>query len=291
MEIYMKIKHKPLAVVLALIIALLSAVPAGAGAVKETPYQTLEKALKATHQVGVFKIKGSEKAEMTETADGKNVTVSSYEYKVTGYDAGGYETYLSFENTNEKKTTEFLLIPEAVCINDAGPGGKWQKKDVTAMLPKFVSLGTMDFFFMLEILNSGKLAMYEKYLSLGEDTKTAGAYISLINIEISRQQYIKLAEELTGDVSALLGPAADSFSELQLALIKSFAQAMLKSLDAEMSITFYVNKETSRIIRAESKIEMANPYGSRKKDASPRIKSASVLSFFDFCRDIERVKP
>ena len=268
----------------------------------ESAYQAFIKAREASHADRSFRIRGDEKIDFIEISDGRHSTTNAY-YHIDGYNLGGVETHLQFESrfkdvqsgrltsTLDSERTSFLLTPDSVYTKTTKPPSDWVKQDVAAMLPILVSLGAMDIFFMLELLNSDRLPMYEKFMSFGEDEVIRDAECFAIDIKISRAQYKSLVEELTNDIAALLGPAAKGMSAMQRGLIKTFARGMLGGLDASLNYTFYIDKGTLRIMQIEANLDMINPNGSRRPGSVSRIRSESSLRLFDYGQNAIRIVP
>lgn len=263
-------------------------------------YTTLEHALAVTHAAGPFRLRGEETTITQVTADGKTNRSTRY-YGITGYDADASETYLQFESRIPDPATgkpisgilstrtAFLVTPAAVYSKTSSPPTDWTKQDIALMLPKFITLGTLDQFFMLELLNGGRLQLYKDYLSYGADADVNGADCRTVKADINRVRFPALAEELTRDVNLLLGSAAEGMTEQQLMLLQKFAQGMLANLDAEAHYTFYIEKESGRVTRIEARMDMSDPYGDKAPGKLSRIKSQSHVELYDFGKAVTRV--
>lgn len=288
----------------AILLAILIGTPATTRAEEAnlSAYETLANALAATHKDGSFRLRGEETTVNVETADNKTTRSTRY-YQINGYDIGARETFVQFENRYPDPQTgalisgpvptrtSFLITPASILIKTSNPSTGWVKQDLTAMLPKFVSLGAMDIFFLLELLNGDHLPMYEKYVSKGGDTQYAGVDCTRVYVNINRTQFATLADELTKDIKALLGSTADGMNETQLTLMRSLARGLLSGMDAETRFTIYIDKENSRIMRVESKMDMANAYGLRLPGATSRIESSADVVLYDFGKEITRIAP
>jgi hypothetical protein len=239
---------------------------------EKTAYETLAEARAITHKDGPFNIRGEAVATASETINGK-LQVNNKNYRITGYDIHARETLLSFE------TVAFLLKPEAVYIKENE--NAWKPADLMVLLPKFISMGILDQFFLLEILNSDRLDWYADYMVFGEpDT---------ITVTVSRTQFAELAGKLTEDITALLGEAFQGMSELQLMLLQRFIRGIFIGLEAEGMFTFYIDPATGRITQTKTQMEMTDPYGSRVPGANPKVKSQANWYLIDFGPAIEPV--
>lgn len=295
-----RVRHMA-ALILAMIIILPCRTYAAEG--ETSAYDTFVQARASTHRDGPFRLRGSETTVSTETANDITHKSTRY-YHISGYDINASETFLQFDSrVMEAKTgaliggmgstrTSFLLVPEKIYTMTSQPATEWQEQDFTALLPKFVALGTLDQFFMLELLNSDRLPMYEKYLSHGTDTTVNGVSCRKVKADISRTQFAELAGELTKDIKALLGPAADSMTDAQLTFMQTFARGMLTNLDAEIHYVFYIEKEKdSHIVQIDAQMDMANPYGTRTPGTTSRIQSTTSVTLYNFGKEITRVVP
>jgi hypothetical protein len=251
-------------------------------------FNALAEARAITHSDGPFKIRGEAHVIFSETVNGTRQSENMF-YRINGYDKNAMETWLQFESRTAASSSfiSFLLKPEAIYIKER----EWKMADITAVLPQFISMGVLDQFFLLEILNSERLHLYEPYIINGEEKIIGGELCQGLTVEIDRSQFTELAEKLTEDVAALLGDAAKGMSDFQLALFQRFAKGIFVGLEGGGSVTFYINPTHGRIVFIESLIDMANPYGSRAVGANPRIKSQSHWYLYDFGELITSVVP
>jgi hypothetical protein len=235
-------------------------------------YDYLLTARSATHAAGPFRLHGEE-----------NVTFNAFEktYTVSGYDYMATETHIQF--AAEKASDSFLITPEKVYAKKNAD--EWASQQVTALLPMFASLGTLDQFFMLELLNGSRLEMYKDYISFGE---TGGEH-TVVNVTLNREQYAAVVGALTDDVKTLLGAMADGMSDTQLIIIKAFARSLLVSLDAEMSFEFIIDSKTQLITQINTQSDMADPFG--QYGAGLRMKTDSSIQLTDFGYEVERIEP
>jgi hypothetical protein len=272
-------------ILLAVMLAMPSAVARAEG---NEAYSALSEALFNTHRDGSFRIRGEATALAAETVNGTR-QVNSRQYRITGHDLNAAETMLQFETLNTVSSTfiSFLLKPEAVYVKEID----WKPADLTAVLPQFISMGILDQFFVLEILNSNRLHVYADYISFEEDKEIGGEMCRGIAVTVSRDEFAELAGKLTEDIPALLGDAAKGMSDFQLLLMQRFARGIFTGLQAEGSFTFYVQPATGRIVRIETRIDMANPYGSRAPGANPRVRTTSFWRLHDFGAEVKSISP
>ena len=282
--------------------ALVFSVAPPVGASSNEAYAVFVAARNATHGDGVFSLNGDSIVELLETKDGKTNKNILY-YSVAGYDLGAAETYLRFESRRLdnatripvsgpwSERTEIVLSSESVFIKTSNPQTDWVRQDVVAMIPKFVSLGAMDIFFMLELINSERLDIYSRYMTFGKDSIVGGKDCNTVRVDISREQYAVLSESLTNDVRGLLGPAADQMTELQLTIAQAFARNMLKTMDIDAGYVFHIEKSTSKILRVDMRVNMANPNGSRLPGVTSRIECSTKMSFINFGKEVQRKGP
>jgi hypothetical protein len=265
----MAMKLKPF-LPLALLALLISNAPIYASA--NDAYDFLLTARSATHAAGPFRLLGGETVTL-----GDEETTS----EISGYDYAAAETHIRFKT--EDAAHSFLITPEKVYFKE--DEGEWASQQVTALLPMFARLGTLDQFFMLELLNGDRLAMYKDYVSSGEavDGQTA------VNVTLSREQYAAVVEALTDDVKTLLGVMADGMSDTQLMLIKVFARSLLQGLDAEMAFEFIIDNETLLITRINTRSDMADPFG--RNEMGSRMTTDSSVRLTDFGYEAERIEP
>lgn len=267
-----------------------------------TAYERLVTAVKETHSQGPFMLRGDEVTANIETVNGKTESSLRY-YAINGYDLNASETLMQFESRVLNPVTgafnrvasperaSFLITPNRVYIQSDKTDVAWEPQEITAIIPKFLSMGTLDQFFMLELLNSGRLHWYKDDLFHGTDVSIDGVPCQTVRVDISRSRFQALASELTKDITVLLGAAAKGMTESQLTLTQKFAQGMLSGLDAEAHYIFYIEKETGRIQRISANMDMANPYGSRVPGAESRVQTKSTITLYDFGQDITRVTP
>jgi hypothetical protein len=262
----------------------------------ETPYDVLARARYATHRDSPFRLRGEARATFSETLNGRTNSSRRY-YSISGYGMDARETMLQFMELNtgttqtqgEPPVYSFLLKPEGIYAQSGQPPGEWSMQDLINLLPRFIAMGMLDQFFMLEILNGDRLPLYAEYMTFGTDALVLRSDCYTVNIDINRRQFSQLAAVLTADIPALLGDAARGMSAFQLALIQRFAQGIFTGLDADLSFVVYIQKDTGRILRIESQMDMANPYGSRLPNANPRVVSEATVNLVDFGRAVTRV--
>jgi hypothetical protein len=260
--------------VLALFLIFLFQLPVSAAEIDA--YDFLLTARKATHAAGPFCLSGQE------TVEKGGVEI---EYAISGYDYMAYETHIEF--TSDAGTEAYLITPETIYAREGA--AEWKAQEPIALLPLFARLGVLDQFFMLELLNGERLAIYQDYISFGKDITTEVAAFKTVELKLNREQYVALVETLTSDIKNLLGVMADRMSEFQLRLLQNFAKGMLSSLDAEMSFQFQINSETDLIERITSGSDMADPFGEVEEDA--RMKTEAAIRLTDFGKEITRIEP
>jgi hypothetical protein len=170
------------------------------------------------------------------------------------------------------------------------PYADWTKRDITALLEKFVSMGILDQFFILEILNGGRLDAYKDYMLPGEDAAVSGEDCRTVNLDIARTQSGELADILTKDIKTLLGPAARGMPDFQLTLMQIFTRNMITSMDADLHFTVYISRESGRVVKIAAKTNMADPYAYFMPGKISRIETESFLSLYDFGKYVNPVR-
>jgi hypothetical protein len=248
-------------------------------------YDALTQAQMITHRDGPFRFRGEAVAAFNESNNGIMQTTQRH-YRITGYNKNAGETMLQFEtrHTAAPEVTAFLIKQDGLYT---GNNNKWESVEIMEILPRFISMGVLDQFFLLEILNGNRLHIYTDYFSFGEDKVIGGETYQAVKAAIDKEQFAELAGALTDDIAELLGDAVKGMSELQLLLIQRFVKGIFTGLDAEGSFTFYIQPSTGRIIQIETKMDMVNPYGSRIPGANPRVKTESAWRLSDFGKEIK----
>jgi hypothetical protein len=271
-----------------LLLAAVLLIPGTAWADTGDAYQVFSDARAATHQDGPFRLRGEAAASFNETVNGA-VRTNKKSYRITGYGLNASETHLQFvtSETTAPVVTEFLIKPEGFYTKKTD----WVPAEIITVLPAFISMGVLDQFFLLEILNSDRLRLYEDYISFGEDKKISGVTCRAVKASINKQQFAELAEALTENITELLGDAVKGMNALHLIIIQQFARGIFMGLDAEGSFTFYIHPTNGRIVQIETEMDIVNPYGSKAAGANPRVSSQAGWQLYDFGKAVKSVMP
>lgn len=127
----------------------------------------------------------------------------------------------------------------------------WDEQKVSNLFAKLVSLGILDIFLLIEILDGERDELYRPYMnSTAKDS---------ITLSLSPDESKVLYEHWTSDLRGLLGAAAEEMSERELALAESVMRQILSALEANVLYTFHLHPETSAITQIDIQTETAAP--------------------------------
>ena len=126
-----------------------------------------------------------------------------------------------------------------------------QEQKVAGLFAKLVSLGVLDPFFLIEILDGQRDELYRPYMSLGPD--------GVVQLALSPKESLALYEAWTSDLRGLLGAAADGMSQRELSLAETFLRQILTSLEADVQYNFHIENGLITKINIQSKTAAPEP--------------------------------
>ncbi|MCL2421758.1 MAG: hypothetical protein FWD03_07870 [Defluviitaleaceae bacterium] len=164
-------------------------------------------------------------------------------YQITAQIHGTEETRLRLSVDNE---TISLILTNGNIYDD-----QMAEQKVSSLFAKMVSTGTLDTFFLLEILTGDRPEIYSPYITHGMD--------NTLQLSLSPSESSVLYEHWTSDFRSLLGPAADSMSDKELSTAEGFVRQIFSALEANVQYTFHTNPDTGAITQIDIQSQTAAP--------------------------------
>ena len=128
---------------------------------------------------------------------------------------------------------------------------QWAEQKVSKLFAKLVSLGLLDIFLLIEILDGGRDELYLPYIVQGPD--------NILLLKLSPAESLALYEQWTSDLRGLLGAAADGMSAQELSIAEGFMRQIFTALEADVQYSFHIQPETKRITQIGIQSQISAP--------------------------------